>query len=119
MTKTTIALLATMLAASAHAGEKVKSDAAWLKQKHTQLSAVKSVTNLTNVGLWTSGFKQKDGKYGYSPNGNGLIVFQDRTWVLIVSHSLHAEDGLGDLTLIRTSDGRYLLNRGHVCDRLI
>jgi hypothetical protein len=119
MKKTNIVLLALMLAASVHAGEKAKSDAEWLKQKHAQLSAVKSVTNLTNVGLWTSGNKQADGRFGYFPNGNGLIVFDDKTWVLIISHSMHAEDGLEDLTLIRTSDDRFLSNRGHVCDKLI
>ena len=103
----------------AFAGDAAKSDAAWLKQKYAQLVAVKSVTNRTNVGLWTSGDRQADGKYGYFPKGNGLILFEDKTWVLIVSHSMHAEDGLGDLTLIRTCDGRYLVNKGHVCDKLI
>lgn len=113
------ALLIATIATPAFAGERVKSDTDWLKHKYAQLAAVKSVTNLTNVGLWTSGDKQADGKYGYFPNGNGLIVFQDKTSVLIISHSIHAEDGLGDLTMIRTSDGRYLVNKGHVCDKLI
>lgn len=113
MQRTIIRLLAVMLAASARADEKIRTDDEWLKHKHAELAAIKTVTNVPHVALWTSGNKQADGQYGYFPKGNGLIVFEDKTWVLLVSHSMHAKDGLGDLTIVRTSDGRFLLNRGH------
>lgn len=112
-------LLIALFAATTLAGEKIKSDAEWLKMKHKQLAAVKDPAKVKSVGLWTSGDKRADGQYGYFPKGDGLILFEDKTWVLIVSHSMHAEDGLSDLTLIRASDGKHYVNKGHVCDKLI
>jgi hypothetical protein len=100
-------------------GESPKSEAAWFRQKYEGLAAITTVTNVTKVGLWSSGDKYSNGLYGYFPKGNGLIVFEDKTWVLIVSHSVHADDGLRDLTMIRTSHNRYFVNRGHVCSTLM
>ena len=99
-----------------------KSEAEWLTQKHAQLAMVTNVTSLPNVGLDASGDNDKqpaEGHYQYAPKGNGLILFEDKSWVLIVSHSVHAADGIGDLTLVRTSDGRFLVNKGHVCGNLL
>ena len=107
---------------TAVAGSTVKSDAEWLTQTHAQLAEVKSVTSLTNVGLQAFGDKEPpppEGRYSCSPRGNGMILFEDKTWVLLVSHSRHTEDGIGDLTLVRTSDGRFLVNKGHVCGNLL
>ena len=45
----------------------------------------------------------------------GYLKFADGSWVLLTSHSVHADDGLDDITLIRTSSGEYYFNRGHCC----
>ena len=94
-----------------------KSDKQWLETKHGLLAAVESVTNLTSVGL-NSGGERSGVTFTYSPKKDGLLVFEDGSWVLLESHSINEEDGLGDLTLIRTSEGKYHLNRGHVCGLL-
>ena len=93
------------------------SNRQWLEMTHSQLAGLKSVRNLTNVGL-NSGAKDSDGTYHYSPKGDGLIMFEDKSWVLLATHSIHDEDGLDDLALIRTSEDKYYLNRGHKCGSL-
>ena len=47
-----------------------------------------------------------------------LVYFDDGSWVIGMSHSTHTRDGLGDLTIIRTSNDKYYVNNGHVCDCL-
>ena len=101
-----------------HAGDKIKADAEWLRLKYDQLAAVTNVEKVLNVGLRPSGSKDARGAYTYYPQ-SGRIVFDDGSWVLLVSHSIHAEDGLGDMTLVRTSEGNYFVTRGHVCEKLI
>jgi hypothetical protein len=119
MKSTITALLIMALAAPAFASDKIKLDGEWLKRKHKQLVAVKDPSKVKSVGMWSSGDKDSDEQYTYFPNGNGRIVFEDKSWVLIVSHSIHQEDGLGDLTLVRASAGKYYVNKGHVCNKLI
>ena len=119
MKKTIATLLILAHASPLIAGNKIKSDAEWMNLKYKQLAAVKNVAKVKHVGLTDPGDKGADGLYTYFPKGNGRIVFVDKSWVLLVSHSLHAEDGLGDLTLVRASDGKYYVNKGHVCSKLI
>ncbi|NLB54620.1 MAG: hypothetical protein GX811_02425 [Lentisphaerae bacterium] len=119
MKNTFSALLIMILTITALAGERIKTDAEWLKLKHKQLADLNVPSKVKDVGMWSSGDKNADGQYTYYPNGDGRIVFADKTWVLIVSHSIHQEDELGDLTLVRASDGKYYVNKGHVCDKLI
>lgn len=97
----------------------VTADAGWLKLKYKQLAAIKEIDKINKVRFPSSDDKDATGQYSYYPSGNGRIVFKDNSWVLLVSHSIHAEDALGDLTLVRTSDGKYFVNKGHVCGTLI
>jgi hypothetical protein len=99
-----------------YAATNVTADMGWLKLKYKQLAAIKEIDKINQVRFPTSDDK---GSYSYYPSGNGRIVFKDNSWVLLVSHSIHAEDALGDLTLVRTSDGKYFVNKGHVCNTLL
>lgn len=98
---------------------KTKTDAQWLKTKYKKLAAIKDPAKVNNIGLRVPKDKGHDDLYMYFPKGNGRIVFVDKSWILLVSHSSHAEDGIGDLTLIRASDGKCYVNKGYVCDKLI
>lgn len=91
----------------------------WISTQHKKLSAINDPSKIKEIGIVSPDKKDAKGNYTYYPNGNGKITFEDKTWILIVSHSMHEEDGLNDITLIRTSDGKFYTNKGHVCGKLI
>lgn len=97
-----------------HAGQKRETVSGWLEKKHTQLSAVEDPASIRKVGLDQSEEPKQEGLYTLYPK-KGYIQFEDGSWVLLTSHSAHADDGLADISLIRTSDGDYFSNRGHCC----
>lgn len=51
----------------------------------------------------------------YHTHGNGLLRFASGEWAVILAHSFHAMDGIGDVVLARTSTGKYYVNHGHPC----
>ena len=107
----TITLLA--LSSSLLAGQR-KSVEGWLEQKHAQLSSVEEPSSIRKVVLDHSEEPNKDGYFRMYPK-KGYLEFADGSWILLTSHSAHAEDGLPDISLIRTSTGEYYSNRGHCC----
>ena len=100
------------------ASERSKAETDWLATNYAKLAAVWNLSAMTNVGYSYSSRTNQDGYHRFFPNDTGLLMLPDSSWVILVSHSIHAGDGLGDLTLMRTSDGRYFLNQGHVCAQL-
>ncbi len=109
-----IALLLFVTGGSVLASQKKASIATWLEKKHAQLSAVEVPTSIRRVDLNQSEKPNKDGVFRMYPK-KGYLEFADGSWVLLTSHSAHAEDGLSDISLIRTSTGEYYSNRGHCC----
>jgi hypothetical protein len=106
-----------LLAVSARAGDGSDPEAHWLQRAQDQLASVTNVDLTSGTVLPRNAKPGPDGTYAYllSP---GLFRFADGSWVLLKSHSVHKEDGLGDLTLARTSAGEYYVSRGHVCGKL-
>jgi hypothetical protein len=96
------------------AGQNKKTVDAWLEEKHAQLSTVADPSSIRKVSLAHSDKPNKDGYFSLYPK-SGYLEFADGNWVLLTSHSVHAEDGLPDISLIRTSTGEYYTNRGHCC----
>jgi len=91
----------------------------WLKQKYEKLKKIKNIKKVKNCKLQISKFDIKSKTYRYFLGESCKINFKDNSWVIIISHSMHAEDMIGDITIIRASNGKYYINRGHVCDKLI
>ena len=94
--------------------EKKKTADSWLEAKHAQLTAVENPFLIRKADLDQSERPDKDGFFSMHPK-KGYLKFSDGSWVLLTSHSAHAEDGLPDISLIRTSTGEYYTNRGHCC----
>ena len=97
------------------------SDEKWLQSTYTKVVAY-DVTKipLTRIEVDGRPVKLQDGHdyFCMFPKRNGMIRFMDGSWVCITSHSVHEEDGIGDLTLALTSKGEYYVNRGHCCMNL-
>ncbi len=55
----------------------------------------------------------------YRINGQGLIKFQDGSWVYLISNSIHNNSEVGDLTIAIDSQGNKYTNDGHICGGLI
>jgi len=96
------------------AGQNKKTVDGWLEEKQAQLAAVEDPSSIRKVNLDQHNEADKDGHFSMSPK-NGYLEFADGSWVLLTSHSAHADDGLSDISLIRTSTGEYYMNRGHCC----
>ncbi len=96
------------------AGQKNETVASWLEKKSAQLAAVEDPASIRKVELDQSDEPNKDGLFSMYPK-KGYLEFADESWVLLTSHSMHAEDGLPDISLIRTSTGEYYTNNGHCC----
>lgn len=103
-----------MVSSSLLAGQSKKTVEGWLEEKHTQLAAVDDPSSIRKVDLNQSDKPNKDGFFRMYPK-NGYLEFADGSWVLLTSLSAHAEDGLPDISLIRTSTGEYYTNNGHCC----
>ena len=108
----TLALMVAM--GSLLAGQVKKTVANWLVDKHAQLASVKDPNSIRRVALDQSAEPNKEGFFSMHPK-NGHIEFSDGSWVLLTSHSAHSEDGLPDISLIRTSTDEYYTNHGHCC----
>lgn len=91
----------------------------WLVLRHSQIEAYTDISKVSLAKLVGSPSRNKRGYYEYNPSKNGLIKFKDGSWVIITSHSVHKEDGIGDISLIKTSEGKYYTNRGHYCASLL
>ena len=102
------------LTSVADAGEKRLTIDEWLVQKRAQLAKVEDPTKIRSVALDQSEEQNKDGLYRMYLK-KGYLKFSDGRWLLLTSHSAHAEDGLADISLIRTSTGEFYSNRGHCC----
>jgi hypothetical protein len=96
------------------AGQKPVPVESWLQDKHNQLAAVGEPASIKRSKLSQSAEPDKDGLYSMYPE-NGFLQFPDGSWILLTSHSAHKEDGLPDVTLIRTSKGEFYYNLGHCC----
>jgi hypothetical protein len=103
-----------LMVGSLLAGQKKKTVDGWLEEKYAQLAAVEDPSSIRKVELEQSEEPNKDGYFRMYPK-KGYLKFADGSWVLLTSHSAHAEDGLPDISLIRTSTGEYYSNRGHCC----
>ncbi len=108
-----------ILSSAALAGKKRMTTDEWLVLRHSQIEAYTDISKVPLAKLVCSPSKNKSGYYEYSPSRNGLIKFKDGTWVIITSHSMHKEDGIGDISLIKTSEGKYYTNMGHNCSSLM
>jgi len=108
------ALTCFLAGSSLLAGQNKKTVDGWLEEKHAQLAAVEDPSSIRKVDLDQSNEADRDGHFSMYPK-NGYLEFADGSWVLLTSHSVHADDGLPDISLIRTSTGEYYTNRGHSC----
>ena len=99
---------------NAFAGKKKPTMEGWLEKRYAQLSAVKEPSKVRRSALDHSEDRDGDGLFRMYPE-NGYVPFPDQTWILLTSNSAHSEDGLPDVTLIRTSEGKYYYNLGHCC----
>ena len=111
---TSLVIFTLMVGSSLLAGHGKKTVDGWLEEKHAQLAAVVDPASIRKVALDHSDEADKDGYFSMYPK-SGYLEFTDGSWVLLTSHSAHAEDGLPDITLIRTSTGEYYTNSGHCC----
>lgn len=50
---------------------------------------------------------------------NGKIIFQDGSFLHLVSTSAHASKDIGDVTLAVNEDGDVYINQGHICAGII
>jgi hypothetical protein len=55
----------------------------------------------------------------YRINGQGLIKFQDGSWVYLISNSNHNNSKVGDLTIAIDDQGNKYTNDGHICGGLV
>jgi hypothetical protein len=56
----------------------------------------------------------------YRVNNNaGCIQFPNGDWIYLVSHSLHDDPAIGDITLAIDNRNRIFSNTGHVCGGII
>ena len=76
------------------------SDNEWLQSTYTKVAAY-DVSKMPVTKLEGPFPLPKDGNdyFDYFPKRNGMIRFKDGSWICITSHSVHEEDGIGDLTL--------------------
>jgi len=112
-----LALLA-VTAFYANAGEPQMSKEEWLQSTYAKVAAY-DVSKIPVTKLEGPYPSPKGGHdYFFFPKRNGMIRFKDGSWICITSHSAHADDGIGDITLIKTSEGEYFVNRGHCCPKL-
>ena len=109
-----ITVISATLVSVAAGGKQSVTIEAWLQKRRTQLAAVEDHAKIRVVELDQSEKKNKDGQYRMYLE-KGFLKFSDGSWVLLTSHSAHAEDGLADISLIRTSTGEFYSNRGHCC----
>lgn len=110
----TIALTVFLCFSNAFAGKKKPTMEAWLEQRYARLSAVEEPSKIRRSALDHSDDRDRNGLFSMYPD-NGYVEFSDQSWVLLTSHSAHKEDGLHDISLIRTSEGEYYYNKGHCC----
>jgi hypothetical protein len=95
-----------------------------LKRQQWMDATIKSLTAYQNSSM-TQGITateiETDDIYrmSYRVNGQGLIEFNDGSWVYIISNSMHNNDGVGDLTLAIDNQGNTYINEGHVCGGII
>jgi len=96
----------------------IRSHEQWLKIKHEQLSKIDNITGVKNANftLLTVVDNPSSGFFTYCPEKDGLIIFEDKTWVLLISSCSHG--GLG-ISIIRTSENKYYVNTGHACSKII
>ena len=109
-----ITILSNLLCENIPAGKKKHTIDSWLEWRYSQLAAVENPTKIRKSDLDQSEKPNRDGLFRMYPE-KGFLSFPDGSWVLLTSHSAHAEDGLADISLIRTSAGEYYSNRGHCC----
>lgn len=109
----------------------VETETQWLQRNFQKLVA-ENVTpdRLSNARPFSSlNQHASEGLCRVTFPGNGIVVLPDRSWVLIAAHSVHQRSSphddrlpqvfglkpIRDLILARTSEGDYLVCRGHVC----
>lgn len=115
----TIFICIHIISSIAFAGKKRMTTDKWLILRHSQIEAYTDVDKVPLSSLNGPYSKDKAGYVTYHPKKNGRIKFADGSWIILTSHSSHSEDGIGDVTLIKASDGKYYVNRGHVCATMI
>lgn len=107
------------IVSAGRAGKKRQTTDEWLVMRHTQIEKRLETGQVPKSGLRGSYARNKDGYRDFFPKRNGLIRFADGSWVVITSHSIHKGSGVGDVTLVKTSTGKYYVNRGHCCLSMI
>jgi hypothetical protein len=56
----------------------------------------------------------------YRLNGpEGCIYFPNGDWILMISHSMHDDPAIGDVTLAIDRRQQIFINKGHVCGGII
>lgn len=113
----TLLLCLSVTSVIAFAGKKRMTTDQWLVLRHSQLEKHAGITKIPRSKLNGPYPEEKDkrGYFTYHPARNGLIRFQDGSWVILTSNSVHKENGVGDITLVKTSTGKFYANRGHCC----
>jgi hypothetical protein len=94
--------------------KKFTSNAEWLHHKQGQLSAIAIFEDLKRITINDSSMSSEN-HASYYPPENTRIMFSDGSWIILTAHSSHSEDGVSDLALGIASNGKFYLNRGHIC----
>lgn len=90
----------------------------WVQQTLTYL-ADPSNTNEFKRMEWKE--THQEGNYQKSTRlvQNGILYFQDGSYLKMIAHSAHENPEIGDITLAMDSGGRMYVNTGHVCGGII
>ena len=108
-----IALLSYSVVLSAASPLKSESQTSvWINQSKKHLQAVVHSEKQGKASLDLHKARSPEGLYRYHPL-SGYIEFDDGSWVLLLSHTAHLEDGIGHASVLRTSNGTYYSNRGN------
>ncbi|MFC1461344.1 hypothetical protein ACFLQR_02355 [Verrucomicrobiota bacterium] len=98
----------------------------WIETKMVSLKNYKVSEKTPAITLSKSADSQTNGVWIYYANSDGLLRLGKTNWVLIVTHSFHADemdnkanDSIGDIFLARDQDGNFYRNDGHPCKCMI
>ena len=122
ITRCLLAVRLTVLSVGAVAAEVVDREG-WIRKRVAQMEAMEDLSKVPLAGFVTYNEEpDAQGMFTYHTRRSGRIHCADGSWVIVASHSAHWEEAgrsrIGDVTVARTSAGKFYVNPGHCCPQL-
>ena len=96
------------------AGEISPAQIEWINNALQKIED-KGIDNIPQTRITGGKHQSDDGIRSHYIKKNGMITFDDNSWIIIVMHSAHTNGKLGDISVIRTSKGEVYYGLAHYC----